>query len=206
MKSRHPDPPSAAALAARLARREVSAKSVLADHLAVVDRLEPDLKAFLTVDRDGARERAAALDASPTVAGPLHGLPVAIKDLTDTAGLRTTRGSLLHEDHVPDRDDPVVARLRAAGAVILGKTNTPEFGFGAVCTNRLQGPTANPHDPTLTSGGSSGGSAVAVATGMAALAHGTDFGGSVRTPASFCGIVSIRPTPGVIAEPGREPG
>ena len=105
---------------------------------------------------------------------------------------------------MPEVDDLVVARLRAAGAVIVGKTNTPEFGFGALCQNRLCGPTRNPFDRTLTSGGSSGGSAVAVATGMVPLAHGTDFGGSVRTPASFCGAVAIRPTPGRIPSPGRK--
>jgi amidase len=113
---------------------------------------------------------------------------------------------LLFQHHIPDQDELVVARLRQAGAVIIGKTNTPEFGFGAVCTNRLCGPTRNPFDLELTSGGSSGGSAVAVATGMASLAHGTDFGGSVRTPASFCDVVSIRPTPGRIPAPGRPLG
>ena len=114
----------------------------------------------------------------------------------DTAGVRTTYGSALFADHVPTVDDLVVTRLRAAGANIVGKTNTPEFGFGAICKNQLCGPTRNPFNPTLTSGGSSGGSAVAVATGMVPLALGTDFGGSVRTPASFCGCVAIRPTPG----------
>ena len=129
-----------------------------------------------------------------------------IKDLTDTARLATTYGSVAVSDHVPAEDDLVVARLRRAGAIILGKTNTPEFGFGAVCTNRLCGPTRNPFDPALTSGGSSGGSAVAVAAGMVPLAHGTDFGGSVRTPASFCDVASIRPTPGRIPSPRRPLG
>ena len=138
--------------------------------------------------------------------GPLHGVPIAVKDLTNTRGLRTTYGSLLFQNHVPEQDELVVARLRQAGAVIIGKANTPEFGFGAVCTNRLCGPTRNPFDVLLTSGGSSGGSAVAVATGMVPLAHGTDFGGSVRTPASFCDVVSIRPTPGRIPVPARALG
>ncbi|WP_244644460.1 amidase [Azorhizobium oxalatiphilum] len=195
---------SAALLATRLDAREISAASVLEGHLARIAALEPGLKAFITVDAEGARARAQALDAAEEAVGPLHGLPVAVKDLTDTAGLATTMGSAIHAERIPDMDDPVVARLRAAGAVIIGKANTPEFGFGAVCTNPLQGPTANPYDPVLTSGGSSGGSAVAVATGMAALAHGTDFGGSVRTPASFCGVVSIRPTVGLIGDAGRE--
>jgi amidase len=156
--------------------------------------------------REGARRAAQICDAAPASTGPLHGVPIAIKDLTDTGGLATTYGSVLFRDHVPVEDDLVVARLRRAGAIILGKTNTPEFGFGAVCANRLCGPTRNPFDPALTSGGSSGGSAVAVAAGMVPLAHGTDFGGSVRTPASFCDVASIRPTPGRIASPRRPLG
>ncbi|MEJ1160153.1 amidase [Prosthecomicrobium sp. N25] len=196
--------PDATALAEDLAARRVSAEAVLDRHLARIDRLEPALLAFLTLDRDGARAAARALDRAAHPVGPLHGLPVAVKDLTDTAGLRTTRGSLLDAERVPEADDPVVARLRRAGAVVIGKTNTPEFGFGAVCTNALRGPTANPYDLRLTSGGSSGGSAVAVASGMAALAHGTDFGGSVRTPAGFCCVVSIRPTPGLVGDAARD--
>lgn len=166
---------------------------------------EGSLKAFLTVDAEGARAAAEVLDHLPP-RGPLHGLPVAIKDLTDTAGLRTTYGSALFAQNVPAHDDLLVARLRAAGAILLGKTMTPEFGFGALCQNPLGGPTANPWQPDLTSGGSSGGAAVAVAAGMVALAQGTDFGGSVRTPASFCGVLSIRPTPGVLPNPARALG
>ncbi|MBT9291609.1 amidase [Prosthecodimorpha staleyi] len=197
-------PADAVTLARHLAAREVSAEEVVTAALDRIARLEPTLKAFITVDREGAIATACRLDAADRPVGPLHGLPVAVKDVTDTAGLRTTRGSLLFADNVPAADDPAVARLKAAGAVIVGKTNTPEFGFGAVCTNRIQGPTANPYDPRLTSGGSSGGSAAAVAAGLVPLAQGTDFGGSVRTPAGFCGIVSVRPTPGRIAEPGRD--
>lgn len=197
-------PDDAVTLAVRLAARTVSAEAVVTAALDRIARLDPALKAFITVDREGAIATARWLDASDRPVGPLHGLPVAVKDVTDTADLRTTRGSLLFADHVPATDDPVVARLKAAGAVVVGKTNTPEFGFGAVCTNRIQGPTANPYDLRLTSGGSSGGSAAAVAAGLVPLAQGTDFGGSVRTPAGFCGIVSVRPTPGRIAEPGRD--
>ena len=176
-------------------------------HLArIAGKLTPSLSAFITVDADGARRQADACDAARGQVGPLHGVPIAVKDLTDTRGLRTTYGSLLFRHHVPEQDELVVARLRKAGAVIIGKANTPEFGFGAVCTNRLCGPTRNPFDVLLTSGGSSGGSAVAVATGMVPLAHGTDFGGSVRTPASFCDVVSIRPTPGRIPVPARALG
>ncbi len=197
---------TAMALGKALAGREISARDALDAHLARIAAHDGQLSAFLTVDAEGAHRQAAACDAARGPIGPLHGIPVAVKDLTNTKGLRTTYGSSLFESHIPDHDELVVARLRQAGAVIIGKTNTPEFGFGAVCANRLCGPTRNPFDPALTSGGSSGGSAVAVATGMSALAHGTDFGGSVRTPASFCDVVSIRPTPGRIPVPTRALG
>lgn len=198
----------ATALATLLHNGEVSARDVTEASLARIDAMDRDLNAFVTVDATAARAQARALDehrAAGGVCGPLHGLPVAIKDVTDTAGLRTTHGSALFADHVPRHDAESVARLRRAGAVIIGKTNTPEFAFGAACTNRLCGPTRNPWDRTRTSGGSSGGAAVAVATGMAALAQGTDFGGSVRMPASFCGVFGLRPEPGTIPEPGRLP-
>lgn len=197
---------TATTLARAIARGELSSREVVEAHLTRIADQDPQLAAFVTVDAEGARRAAQICDAAPAPIGPLHGVPVAIKDLTDTAGLATTYGSVLFRDHVPAEDDLVVARLRRAGAVILGKTNTPEFGFGAVCTNRLCGPTRNPFDPALTSGGSSGGSAVAVAAGMVPLAHGTDFGGSVRTPASFCDVASIRPTPGRIPSPRRPLG
>jgi amidase len=195
---------SARGLAAALRRGDLSAEDVTATHLARIDALDARLHAFITVDADGALLAARALDRLPAAQrGPLHGVPVAIKDLVDTAGLRTTYGSLAFADNIPAGDDIIVARLRNAGAVVIGKTNTPEFGFGAVCTNRLCGPTRNPWNDRLTSGGSSGGSAVAVATGMVPFAHGTDFGGSVRTPASFCGIAALRPTPGVLPNATR---
>ena len=150
---------------------------------------------YYTVAADAAMEAARAADrvrdgGGPL--GPLHGVPVAIKDLTATQGIRTTFGCGRFKDYVPVADEACVQKLRQAGAIILGKTNTPEFGFGAVCDNDLCGPTANPWNETLTSGGSSGGAAVAVTAGLAFLAHGTDFGGSVRTPASFCGCVGLR--------------
>jgi amidase len=201
-----PDPAreTASNLATALRSGRYSARDVVEAHLDRIAGLNPGLAAFITVDESGARAQADRLDKLPPAQrGALHGLPVAVKDLTDTAGLRTTYGSAHFADHVPATDDHLVARLRSAGAVILGKTNTPEFGFGAICHNPLCGPTRNPFDRALTSGGSSGGSAVAVAMGMAALAHGTDFGGSVRTPASFCGVTSIRPTPGTISSPSR---
>ena len=197
---------TATELARAIARGELSSRDAVEAHLARIADLDTQLAAFVTVDAEGARRAAEICDAAPAPIGPLHGVPIGIKDLTDTGGLTTTYGSALFSDHVPAEDDLVVARLRRAGAIILGKTNTPEFGFGAVCTNRLRGPTRNPFDPALTSGGSSGGSAVAVAAGMVPLAHGTDFGGSVRTPASFCDVASIRPTPGRVPAPRRPLG
>ncbi|MGX1321469.1 amidase [Bradyrhizobium sp. USDA 377] len=197
---------TATTIARAIAQRELSSREVVDAHLARIAHSDAQLAAFVTVDAEGARRAAQICDAAPAPTGPLHGVPVAIKDLADTGGLTTTYGSVLFRNHVPAEDDFVVARLRRAGAIVLGKTNTPEFGFGAVCTNKLCGPTRNPFDPALTSGGSSGGSAVAVAAGMVPLAHGTDFGGSVRTPASFCDVASIRPTPGRIPSPRRPLG
>ncbi len=168
---------------------------------------EPRLRAFLTLAAAEASAAAAAMDASPPgEVQRLRGVMTAVKDLTDVAGVRTTFGSLLYADRIVEEDDLIVSRLRRAGAVIMGKTMTPEFGFGAICGNRLGGPTANPWDLSLTSGGSSGGSAAAVAAGLVDLGHGTDFGGSVRTPAGFCGVASIRPTPGLLPNPRRSLG
>jgi amidase len=197
---------SATAVEAALRAGEISATELTEAYLGRIDRLDGILKAFVTVDRDGAMAAARRVDALPRAGAafkPLHGLPVAFKDLTATKGLRTTQGSLRFKDAVPDADDLVVARTRAASAIIIGKTNTPEFGFGAVCQNKILGPTLNPYDLRHTSGGSSGGAAVAVATGLAALAHGSDFGGSCRIPAAFCGVAGLRPTAGRIANPEK---
>lgn len=155
------------------------------------------------VARDDALGRAQAEQAEKAVLngedlGPLHGLPVGIKDLEPVKGLRSTFGSLLYEHHVPDEDDSMVANVRAAGANIFSKTNTPEFGAGANTKNRVYGATGNPFDPEKTCAGSSGGSAVALAAGMMPLATGSDYGGSLRTPAAFCGITGFRPSPGLI--------
>lgn len=186
-------------LAAMLRAREVSARELLEAHLVRVDRLNPTVNALVTLDVEGAR--AAAADADDALArgeevGPLHGLPVGHKDTHLTAGMRTTYGSPVHRHLVPTEDELVVARLREAGAVRLGKTNVPEFAAGSHTTNPVFGPTRNPHDPTRSAGGSSGGAAAALATGMVALAEGSDMGGSLRNPAAFCGVVGLRPSPG----------
>ena len=158
------------------------------------------MRAFITLSRDAALEAARASDARRRAGQPrpLEGLPFAVKDLTQTAGVRTTFGSIDLREQCARTGRDLRCPIEAAGAVLVGKTNTPEFGFGPRTTNALCGPTANPYDAGRTSGGSCGGSAAAVAAGMVPLAQGTDFGGSVRTPASFCGVVGLRPTPGVI--------
>jgi amidase len=191
---------SARELAGLIRTRAASAVEVLDAHLAAIGRINPKLNAIVTLAADGARRAAQAADlavARGERVGPLHGLPVVIKDITPTAGIRTTFGSPLFKDHVPEEDAEVVRRLKAAGAIVLGKTNTPEFATGANTVNALFGATRNPWNPALSPAGSSGGSAVAVATGMVPLAQGTDFGCSVRIPAAFCGIVGLRPTPGL---------
>jgi amidase len=188
-------------LAALIRARKVSPVEVLDAHLAVIAQLNPRLNAVVTLAEERAREEAHTAEAAVmrgAPLGPLHGLPFAVKDVTQTAGIRTTFGSSLFHDHVPLADAEVVRRLRAAGGIVLGKTNTPEFATGAATVNAIFGATRNPWNPALSPAGSSGGSAVAVATGMVPLAQGTDFGASIRVPAAFCGIVGIRPTPGLI--------
>ena len=191
---------TASELAALIKARDVTPVEVLDAHLSAIERVNPTLNAVVTLALETARE--AAVKAGDAVmkgeaTGALHGLPVGIKDITPTAGIRTTYGSQLYKDHVPDEDAEVVARLKAAGAIILAKTNTPEFATGANTFNDVFGMTRNPWNTELSAAGSSGGSAAAVASGMLPLAQGTDFGGSVRVPAAFCGIVGIRPTPGL---------
>jgi amidase len=185
--------------------REVTPTEVLEAHLTAIERQNPKFNAIVTLVEDQARAAAAAAGAAVAAGeqlGPLHGLPVAIKDVTTTAGIRTTFGSPLFKDFVPEEDAAVVSRLRRAGAIVLGKTNTPEFATGANTVNELFGATRNPWNPELSPAGSSGGSAVAVATGMVPLAQGTDFGCSIRVPAAFCGIVGVRTTGGLIPNYG----
>jgi amidase len=191
---------SAGDLIALVKSRAVSPVEVLDAHLAAITRVNPKLNAIVTLAADEARNAARAAENAVMrgeATGPLHGLPIGIKDITPTAGIRTTFGSPLFKDHVPDEDAEAVRRLKAAGAIVLAKTNTPEFAAGANTVNAVFGATRNPWNPALSPAGSSGGSAVAVATGMLPLAQGTDFGCSVRMPAAFCGIVGIRPTPGL---------
>lgn len=184
-----------------IATKAVSPVEVLEAHLEVIERLNPPLNAIVTLAAEQARDAAVAAEQAVIRGdeiGPLHGLPLVVKDITETAGIRTTYASPLFRDHVPEADAEVVARLKRAGAIVLGKTNTPEFAAGANTVNAVFGATRNPWNPELSPAGSSGGSAVAVATGMAPLAQGTDFGCSVRIPAAFCGIVGLRTTPGLI--------
>ncbi len=183
-----------------LAARELTAVDVMQAFLAQIERLNPRVNAIPTL-RPGAEllEEAAAADrtrASGAATGPLHGLPIAIKDLSLTRGLRTTFGSRIYRDFVPTSDDLYVERIKRAGAIVIGKTNTPEFGAGSQTFNALFGATRNPYDLAKTPGGSSGGAAVALACGMLPLADGTDLGGSLRNPASFCNVVGFRPSPG----------
>ncbi len=181
--------------------RKVSPLEVMEAVLARIDRLNPQLNAYVTLARESALRAARAATAAlgrRRALPPLHGIPVSIKDLTPTRGIRTTWGSKIFEHHVPTEDAVVVERLKAAGAIIVGKTNTPEFGAGGNTFNALFGPTRNPWNPALTCGGSSGGAAVALATGMGPLAQGSDTGGSLRMPAAFCGVVGFRTSPGLI--------
>lgn len=191
---------SARSLAARLARRELSAAEVMRAFLEQIERVNPAVNAIVTLRAaDELVAEAEAADrrlASGEAVGPLHGLPIAVKDLSLTRGIRTTFGSKLYRNFVPTSDELYVARLRRAGAIVIGKTNTPEFGAGSQTFNALFGATRNPYDLTKTCGGSTGGGAAALACGMLPLADGTDLGGSLRNPASFCNIVGLRPSPG----------
>ncbi len=187
-------------LADLLASGALSARELLAAHHARLDALHDQVNAVVTRTDERAATMAAAADAhfarTGETLGPLHGLPVAHKDLANVAGVRTTFGSPIFADFVPDVDDLVVSRLHAAGAVMVGKTNTPEFGAGSQTFNAVFGATRNPYDLDRTCGGSSGGAAVALRCGMVAVADGSDMGGSLRNPASFCNVVGLRPSPG----------
>ncbi len=188
-------------LARRIAERNLSPVEVMESALARIEAVQPALNAFCFVYAEEALAAAraaeqAVMDVGPL--GPLHGVPIAIKDFTPTKGKTTTRGSYAFEHWIPDRDALVVERLRAAGAIMVGKTTTPEFAYSSFTESPLWGITRNPWDPARTPGGSSGGSAAAVAAGCVPLAEGTDMGGSVRIPAAFCGLVGLKPSLGRI--------
>jgi amidase len=187
---------------ARLYRaRKASPLEVMRAVFDRIDAVNPTVNAYVTLAREDALRQARAATTAlkrGRALPPLHGVPVSIKDLTDTKGIRTTSGSKIDEHRVPDEDSLVVARLKVAGAIVVGKTNTPEFGAGGNTFNAVFGATRNPWNTALTCGGSSGGAAVALATGMGPLAQGSDLGGSLRTPAAFCGVVGFRTTPGLV--------
>ena len=186
-------------LSGLLSTRKLSSRELLDATLAQIDRVNPSLNAIVTLDREGAYANADAVDArrangQPT--SPLAGLPIAMKDMEPVKGMRTTMGSPILKDWVPDYDSLMVERYRSHGLTLLGKTNTPEFGLGSQTFNTVFGATKNPWDVTKTCGGSSGGAAVSVASGMLPFADGSDVGGSLRNPANFCGVVGLRPSPG----------
>jgi len=190
---------SATEMAAHIRAGRLSAYQTMQAHLAQIERVNPQLNAIVTLHAEQALDAARAADEAQVrgaALGPLHGLPVVHKDLLLTRGMRTTFGSKVYEHFVPPASALPVERQQQAGAISLGKTNTPEFGAGAQTFNAVFGATRNPYDPRMTCGGSSGGSAVALATGMAALADGTDMGGSLRCPASFNNVVGLRPSVG----------
>ena len=192
-------------LARLLHTGELSARELLDAFLNRIHRINPQLNAIVTLAEEQAAAAAAAADKAAARGGRLgvlHGLPIAVKDLADTAGIRTTHGSPLFADHVPDADAPHVALLKAAGAVIIGKTNTPEFGAGSQTFNAVFGATRNPWDTRMTPGGSSGGAAAAVAAGLLPFADGSDLAASVRNPAAMCSLVGLRTTPGMIPSGG----
>src|SRR5437879_7522372 len=192
---------SAVELARLVRTKKASPVEVVEAHLAAIERINPAVNAFCTVAAEKAlawaREAERAVKKRAKLKS-VHGVPVAIKDLTLTADILTTFGSTLFRDHVPTEDAEVVRRLKAASAIVLGKTNTPEFGAGANTVNKVCGATRNPWDTALSASGSTGGGAAALAARVVPLAEGTDFGGSLRTPAAFCGVVGLRTTPGLI--------
>lgn len=192
---------TAGELAKRIRTREISAREVMEAHLRQIERVNPKVNAIVTLTAEEALKGAEAADER-TIGGDelgcLHGLPVAHKDLLATKGVRTTFGSPIFADFVPDHDALVVERLKGAGAISVGKTNTPEFGAGSQTFNQVFGTTLNPYDTSKTCGGSSGGAAVALACGMVPIADGSDLGGSLRNPANFCNIVGFRPSPGLV--------
>jgi amidase len=187
---------SAKQLARLIHARKLSATEVMRAFIAQVERVNRQVNAIVTFLPEQALKEAKALDRKKGEKPPLAGLPIAYKDLVATKGIRTTLGSLVYKDNVPKEDALLVERLKAAGAITLGKTNTPEFGAGSNTFNKVFGATRNPYDPSKTAGGSSGGAAAAVACGMLPFADGSDLAASLRNPGNYCNVVGFRPTPG----------
>src|SRR5580658_6488758 len=195
---------TATEMADMIRRKKLSARETLDAHLKQIERVNPKVNAIVTLVAEQAVDNARKADeaqARGAALGPLHGLPIAHKDLVETAGIRTTFGSRIFKDNVPKHDAILVERIRKAGAICLGKTNTPEFGAGSQTFNAVFGATKNPHDLTKTCGGSSGGAAVSLACGMVPLADGSDSGGSLRNPAAWCNVVGFRTAPGRVPNP-----
>ncbi len=193
---------TAVEMANLIRRKKLSAREAMAAHLKQIERVNPKVNAIVTLIAEQATENARKADetqARGESLGPLHGLPVVHKDLFDTAGVRTTYGSRILKDNVPKQDAIIVERISKAGAISVGKSNTPEFGAGSQTFNEVFGATKNPYDLTKTCGGSSGGAAVSLACGMVPIADGSDSGGSLRNPAAFCNVVGIRVAPGRVA-------
>jgi amidase len=193
---------TAVEMAAQIKGKKLSAREVMTAHLAQIERVNPKVNAIVTLVADQALENARLADeaqAQGRPMGPLHGMPIGIKDLENTKGIRTTFGSRLYKDFVPDHDAIHVERIKQAGAIVVGKTNTPEFGAGSQTFNEVFGATRNPWDLDKTCGGSSGGAAVSLTTNMLPLCDGSDNGGSLRNPAAFCNIVGFRVCPGRVA-------
>lgn len=197
---------SAVHLGGMIRSKEISPAELIDNCIDRIESCDGKLNAMVTKNYERAKEEAKLAERKVLDGhnlGLLHGLPVGVKDLELTQGLRTTLGSKLYANYIPEEDQGSVAKIRAEGGILLGKTNTPEFGAGANTRNLVFGATGNPFDTLKTCGGSSGGSAVALATGMVPIATGSDYGGSLRTPASFCGVVGIRPSPGVVPAEAR---
>src|SRR5271155_5063833 len=190
---------SATDMAELIRRKKLSARETLDAHLKQILRVNPKVNAIVTLVAEQAIDNARKADeaqAHGAALGPLHGLPIAHKDLVETAGIRTTFGSRIFKDNVPKHDAILVERIKKAGAICVGKTNTPEFGAGSQTFNAVFGATKNPYDFSKTCGGSSGGAAVSLACGMLPIADGSDMGGSLRNPANFCNVVGLRPSAG----------
>jgi Asp-tRNA(Asn)/Glu-tRNA(Gln) amidotransferase A subunit family amidase len=197
----------ASELVAMIRRREVSPLEIVDAHLRAIERINPAINAIVTISDD---IRARAIEAEHAILrgeslGALHGLPITIKDTIDTAGLRTTTGARIRAEHIPNEDAPVVARLKTAGAIVLGKTNVPEMAIPYECDNPVFGRANNPHNPLLTPGGSSGGEAAAIAACLSPAGIGSELSGSIRVPAHFCGITGLKPTVGRVAMQGHTP-